>query len=204
MLVPPSTDPFRQECKVTCRFGNLKLSMFTDPTKPRAAFPKLKGRAAEIRHLGPALLHFWEQRMDPASPQHKMVHMALKASCAIETILDAYPRAVRLPEEAVADFHSAVQAFLACSNALSAHFAAAGQKLFNITIKYHYLAHAAEQAKWLNPRLGWCYAGEDYMNKVKRTASSCLRGTPPDQVSEKMLRKYRVGMHLRFSGVRSV
>lgn len=136
--------------------------------------------------------------MDGTNQQHKMVRLALKASCGIESVLDAHPRAVRLPEAAAREFQAAVRAFLLCSNALAGHFAAANLKLFNITIKFHYLAHCADQAQWMNPRLGWCYAGEDYMSKVKKTASSCLRGTPPEQVSAKMLRKYRMGMHFRF------
>lgn len=138
--------------------------------------------------------------MDKGIEQHRQIRVALKASVAVEAVLDAYPRAPALPAEAVSDLSNAIAAFLTCGNALSSHYASLGQKLFNVTIKFHYLAHAAAQAHHLNPRLGWCYAGEDYMSKVKRTAASTMRGTAPHLVSAKMLRKYSLGMHLRFSG----
>lgn len=132
--------------------------------------------------------------------QHKQVRLALRASCAVEQVLDAHPRDVRLPEGAANEFHRAVQAFLVCANALTVHYAALGEKRFNFTIKFHYLAHAAEQARSLNPRLGWCYAGEDYMAKVKRVAASCLRGTAANLVSAKVAKKYTLGMQLRMAG----
>ena len=30
-----------------------------------------------------------------------------------------------------------------------------------------------------HPKLEWCYQGEDYMQQVKKLASSCLRGNTP-------------------------
>ena len=186
------------------RFQNLKLSMFTDPASPRTSFPKLKGRATEIRHLGPSLLRLWSEKMDQNSATHKQVRLALKASCAFEEVLGAHKTSVRLPASAVAEVQAATRSFLLCLTALATHHQAAGAKLFNVTIKCHYLAHAGDMASGLNPRLGWCYLGEDYMSKLKRLVASCLRGTPAPQVATKVLRKYLVAMHLRMAGLDAI
>ena len=188
-----------KEHNVRDRFGNLKLSMFTSPESPWAAFPKLKGRASEVRSLGPALTRFWESQMDRGSAVHKQVHLALRASCALEDVLTLHKDDIRLPPTAAAEIKRAIHAFLTRLTALGAHFHNTGTKLFNITIKAHYLAHVAEISEWWNPRLGWCYAGEDYMNKVKKLAANCLRGTPAPLVSRKFLHKYALGMHIRLS-----
>jgi hypothetical protein len=184
------------------RFNRIKLSMFTssdssNPRNPKFKFPKLKGRAIEVKHLGHPLMHVFQQKMDSESPVHKQLLLALKASCAMEEVLDAHPTEFKLPTLAADKFESAAMTFLLCINAVSHHFHTSGMKLFNITIKFHYLCHAAMLSRFQNPRLGWNYAGEDMMSKVKKLAASCLRGTPPQLVSAKILRKYTLGMSVR-------
>ena len=42
------------------RFKTLKMTMVVaNPRQPYSAFPKLKGKAAEIRHVAPAVLEIW-------------------------------------------------------------------------------------------------------------------------------------------------
>jgi hypothetical protein len=41
----------------------LKFGMFTNAKYPHASYPVLKGKAAEIHHLGPALLWVWENHI---------------------------------------------------------------------------------------------------------------------------------------------
>ena len=187
----------RQARKIVDRFQNLRLNMFLDPRSPHSTFPRLKGRAAEVRNLGPGLLAAFQQHMDSGSQVDKQIKLALKASVRFEEILTEHKDAVQLPESAVVELQSAVHAFLMCCSALAHKFREEGRPVFNVTVKFHYLAHAALQAKHLNPRLGWCYAGEDYMAKIKRVAASCLRGTPAHLVSGKMAAKYVQGMHAR-------
>ena len=51
-------------------------------------FPELKGRAAEIRHLGKPLLAVWEKHFRPNNKEHRLVRLALQASVGIEHVLD--------------------------------------------------------------------------------------------------------------------
>ena len=66
--------------------------------------------------------------------------------------------------------------------------------LFNFTIKSHYLAHIALSSRYINPRLAWCYAGEDFMQKVKTIVASTQRGTQCHLVSKKAMQKYCQGL----------
>ena len=188
-------------------FGRIVLSMITNTAAPHETFPALKGRAAEVRHLGPALLHVWNlhrHRDGRDRSIHTTIYMGLQMSVKMETILDEHPRAIKLPVAAADDFANATFDYLACFTAAADWFcfsAPLGQrrKLFSITIKAHYVAHAALQARFINPRLGWCYAGEDYMAKCKHLMAACVRGNNASKASEKFAQKYRLGMHFVLS-----
>lgn len=108
--------------RVRDRFGNMKLSMITSLASPWSAFPKLKGRASEVRSLGPVLLRLWESNMDQASTVHKQVRLALKAPCVAEDVLAAHKDAVRLPDAAISEIKRTIHAFLTSLTALGAHY----------------------------------------------------------------------------------
>ena len=75
---------FQPSGKGKTYYGGLKLSMFVDPSEPRAQYPKLKGRAAEVRHLGDALYEVWCRHMDEDNTQHKWIRLGLKMSRRME------------------------------------------------------------------------------------------------------------------------
>ena len=187
---------FFSQHRVTSRFANLKLSMFVNTVHPHVDYPKLKGKAAEMRSLGPALHHVWCNKMDGSILIHRQVELALRCCADIDTILDDNRDVVKLPPGAATKFQDNVFNFLSLLNAVATHFTIKQVRLFNLTIKCHYLAHIGFHAEYINPRLCWCYAGEDLMNKVKVLTQSCLKGTHASKVSEKLLPKYMMGLHL--------
>lgn len=71
------------------RFGQLQLGMFTDPNQPLKYFPKLKGRAGEIKALVPAMAQLWQQWMTPGDDIHEQIKSGLVSSAAIDDILTA-------------------------------------------------------------------------------------------------------------------
>ena len=77
--------------------------MFTDPEHPHAAFPRLKGKASELRHFGKPLLQVWDAHKDPTDTTHQTVSLALAASVRAEEILDENSTSVTLPEEAATE-----------------------------------------------------------------------------------------------------
>jgi hypothetical protein len=179
-----------RELHSASRFGTLRFSMFESADH----FPKLKGKANELRHLGPALLKVVEGVMDSADRTHRQVRLALRCSCRLEALLDEHDRAFKLPPAAAAEWESAVYDLLALVTALANEFHPRGIMLWHITIKSHYLLHLGKLVHHINPRLGWCYAGEDFVGRLKLLVQAAHRGTPAHLVVNKVLLKYALGM----------
>ena len=120
----------------------------------------------------------------------------------MNALIDEYPaKEVRLNGQDYEKFKDMTWTYLRLYSTLASHFMGRGLLLFDLTIKSHYLAHVMFQAEWLNPRLSWTFAGEDFMHIMKILAQSCVRGTKGPMVASKMLAKYRVTLQLRFQRV---
>jgi len=50
----------------------------------------------------------------------------------------------------------------------------------------------------MNPRLVWCFMGEDMMGKCRGIRMASAKGVPPWQVSQKALFRYEAGFDLDF------
>ena len=184
------------------QYTNLSPSMFTTESEPTARMPKLKGRAAEVRYLNHPLLLVWRLHMDRANVQHVQIEVALQASCDMEDILNEYSDDIRLPPPHDEQFKSSCFVYLVCSNALGYYYSEVcvpRKMLFDIVPKSHQLAHCGLRAMFLNSRLCWCYAGEDFMNMCKRVTARCLRGNKGAQSTEKLCGMYRMGLVLQFT-----
>ena len=117
-------------------------------------------------------------------------------------IIDEYPTTmVRFSAVDYEKFKHMTNVYLKLYAALAKHFMDSGLLLFDLTIKSHYLAHVMRQAEWLNPRLSWTFAGEDFMQIMKVLAQACVKGTIAPKVAAKLLFKYRVTLELRFKKV---
>ena len=73
-------------------------------------------------------------------------------------------------------------------------------RVFKLTMKHHYLLHAAWLSKYINPRKTWCFRGEDYMSKIKRVIASCCKGNAVEAVSGKTVQKVCIAMHCQLAG----
>ena len=158
------------------------------------AFPRLKGRGAEVKSLGKPLEQVFLAHMDPDDRVHRFIHLGLQYSIRMEENLDENQYEFCLSPAAHEEFQSSVFNFLAVVTALGQHFHNQGILLFHFTIKNHYLAHIAIYSKWFNPRAAWCYSGEDFMQRVRKIVASCQRGTAPDLVCSKAMEKYKAGL----------
>ena len=195
---------FYKENKTKNKYSILKISMFTAIKSPKSKMPCLKGKAAEVRSLGPALLDACQHWMDDADPLFGQVIAGMQMSIRMEQILGEQadewklPSTKQNPDDALSpadEYLDCCYNYLAFFTSLARTFQSApyNYKLFNVTIKCHYLLHSALMAKHLNPRLVWCYAAEDYMHKVKILGQSCVKGTPAWQVSNKVAEKWLAG-----------
>ena len=109
-----------------------------------------------------------------------------------------------MPDAAAREWKSMVFTFLMMQNALGKWHAKNRMHLFNITMKSHYFAHMGLNAHHINPRLGYCFQGEDYMAKIKAITAASARGNNVYQVSGKATAKYCRGLQLVFEDGRSL
>ena len=71
--------------------------------------------------------------------------------------------------------------------------------LFNFIPKNDYFFHLAQQGILMNPKLAWCYQGEDLMHKVKTLAQANSHATVPRKLGSKILATYLVALDLELS-----
>ena len=171
--------------------------MFCNAEYPDKFYPRLKGKAAETRNLARPLLEVWRLHMDRTSMQHKQIELALDYSGRMEEIVDGHSGTPRLPRAAREELLEKGFLFLQLFNALADHYSrlAPAKRLFNMTIKAHYLAHTILQSQWLNPKLGWCYSGEDFMQHTRRLMHRCTVGNTAERAGVKFASLYRIGLH---------
>jgi hypothetical protein len=170
--------------------------MFCDPASPHKTFPKLKGKAAEVKHIMPALLWAWRKVMD-GSDLHNQVELLLQCSVFMDDAMDSNKDCDVLPAAVAHNFKQAGFALNSCMNSLQSHYANLGANaefLFNIVPKNHYLQHICLGAAYLNPRMASCYMGEDMMHQMRRLSAGCVRGNGPKQAGNKLMQWYAVGL----------
>ena len=188
-----------RELKIRDRYRNMHISMFCIRSRPNFKFPKLKGRAAEIKCLVHPLLLTWCEFMDSTSVVHKQIRLLLQCSARMEDLVYDRKKEYKFAPDAHADLMRNCENFLVLSSAVSNHFSGEGIKVFNIVPKHHFLWHCCFLAKYLSPRWSWCFSGEDYMQHMRRLGQSVLRGTPANMVSRKIAHKFVRGFTWRLS-----
>jgi hypothetical protein len=181
-------------------YSNLTLNMCCSVSDPTASAPQLKGRAAEICALTPALHDAFNRFMDQNDDHHKKIRLCLKYSRNLDQIIHDHKDDDALPPAVAQKFKKLVFNMLTLYNDINQYASSIGRRLFNITIKCHYLCHIGIGAAYLNPRLGWCYKGEDMMHKAKILAASCVKARSMYTVIFKMMDKYLFGLHHMFTG----
>lgn len=183
-------------------FASIKMSMYITTDSPHDTFPKLKGRAAEVKHLVPALAHVWRTYMSPARGEpdaaaQAHVHQALLHSARMDEILDQFPDDDVLPRDAADEFIEASWGYAQCQNRVATYYnGTLGLMIFDVTIKTHYTLHAAMVARFLNPRKSWNYAGEDFMHKVKVLMQACVIGNTVTACIVRFESRYSYALHL--------
>ena len=176
--------------------------MFTDPKKPAGSFPKLKGKAAECRHFGKALVGVWHKHSDPGNEHHQLVSLALHKNNEAEQILTDNTAVSALPHDEAKRLKDTLFDFLAIFQYLNREYANMTPPvlLFGVTIKAHMLAHIALTCHHLNPVKGWCYQGEDFMHVMRIMTSACCKGNTPAGAARKLMTRWVLAMEFRFRG----
>ncbi|CAE7458459.1 unnamed protein product [Symbiodinium sp. CCMP2592] len=177
--------------------GFRKLTMFQRKKK----CPKLKGRAGQIAAFGEPLLELWEEHMHPDLAVHCKIRTYLRLNIAMEKIMKECRAETAFPEPQATNFIEYAFAMCNLHMELGAHFEAEGLKLFSPLPKLHLLLHTVLLCRHINPRLTWCYKGEDLQKVSRSLAASCARGLRGPAVTVKRVSKLRAAWNLRLSKV---
>ena len=174
-----------------------KLSMFVRQGK----FPKLRGKASEVRHLGAALHELWVDKMNHGITVHRQIALMLKLNVGMEKLLTDFKDEFALPAGPAADFDNYCTDMLLLQSQVAQHFLEEGYQFFDITSKSHMLQHLGMMSRYLSPRLIWAFMGEDQMQRLQRVAKNCTRGNGVAQQNIKVAKHYRLGLHFLFEDI---
>ena len=140
---------FYREHKTKVRFGYLnRLSMFLR----QSGCPKLRGKAAEIKHFVYPLLSLWELYMNSGLKLHRQIRLMLKTNAHLEDLLSLYEQDVAFPPPVADDFEDTCCTMLCLHGQIASHFAEEGTDLFNLTGKAHMVQHISLLARCISPR----------------------------------------------------
>ena len=178
-----------------CQFRYLnKVSMFQ---RKAPQYPKLRGKAAEIKYLCRPLHYVWKKYYNCNLEVHRKIELYLRLNVEVEEMLITYREELSLPLLEAKQFEDAFTAMLLLLTSIAEHFLV--DRLFNITQKAHFLRHCSILSRFLNPRLTWCFQGEDMQKRMSGLAKACVNGQRPGQTIAKMISRYRLALHLEFS-----
>lgn len=143
------------------------------------------------------MLHIWELHQNQNLQSHKQVHVYLKLNMELENMLQEYWEDMTF-EPTVADKfeHTMTTMFLVLTG-LAKYFVE--ETLFCITQKTHFLQHTSMLARYLSPRLTWCFTGEDLQKRISHLCKACLKGQKPSMSVLKLISLHRLGLHLQFT-----
>jgi hypothetical protein len=158
-----------------------------------SAYPELKGKAAQNRHLLPVLLQVCAaltHGQHLTEPKHVKRLEALQFINHFYELISGHGHF--LPRGVATEVLATMEGFLLRQNWLNVHYTATlGVRQYNVTFKSHLLWHSAEQARWFNPRTGWCYREESFMGKVGKLVRSCVFGLGPLRAPMRVAQKWR-------------
>ena len=87
--------------------------------------------------------------------------------------------------------------FLVHYNWLSTNAIASLRLDYNPVGKFHHCWHICDHAKFLNPKVGWCFQFEDFVGEMIKCARGCMHGTPLRLVGRKCLENWLLVLQLR-------
>jgi len=182
--------------KSSTRFTNLTMSMICNADKPWADVPFLKAKGAECKHFLPVLAII--AREVSTGSEHDVhrtrVLQVISEFCAL---LDS--RGMFLTQSESTNAVHLIDEFFEHVLWLQ-NWAQTEERLaYHVTIKFHMLHHLALAAKFLNPRVYWCFRAEDLVGKLATMAFSVSMGVRSTQLSVKLCAKYREFLHFRFT-----
>jgi hypothetical protein len=166
-------DAYREKrTKTSEQMHRLTRADFEPQKAEQFAFLKIK--AAQARHLVPAMIVVLEQL--PTESHTKRLRLAmfrhLEAMFGIIENGDMF-----LTNAEATSMETTTRHFLGCYQSLSNHYILTGHAVYNIVPKFHFMQHWAAQAAVINPKHSWVFGDEDFVSRIARIGASVARGT---------------------------
>ena len=181
------------EFGATNRLNNLRHSMFVKTGK----FSELSARAAEIRSLVPILGQICQEELEERPTVDKAHRfLVMRSLTSVYAILDR--NGFQLTEQDKEGLKKNAWRVARHFRVLAKAAMGRGLLRWQLTIKMHFFLHLLDQAKSLNPRYGWTYQYENFVQKILRVSRACAKGTPPHKTGPSIMSKYRSVMSVRF------
>ena len=115
--------------------------------------------------------------MNPAITLHKQILVMLKKNHQMEELLNTYKESFALPDAEAMLFKQHAFDLAQLNNQISEHFMKEEEVfLFQVTSKTHMVLHSALLSKHINPRVVWCFSGEDMMKHIQNWLYLVSRG----------------------------
>ena len=154
-----------------------KLSMFV-----KKGYPKLKGKAADIKGLDLAMQKCWLIFMDTSLVQHIQIAALLQLNLEIGTLLDSSSPKFGFMAVPPVQRHILVEKSLQMTQLhveLSEHYQGQNRALFNVTTKFHFCAHIItyQLANTVHPFVTWCFKGESMMKSMQKKSKVAFQAT---------------------------
>ena len=124
------------------------------------------------------------------------VKVALRACVRMDTIVSS-TSGWKLPDNEADEYEHCAFVYASYSSRLGQIFEGLGKRLFDVTIKYHYMCHMGLAARHLHPRFTWCYMQEDLMLIIRRLCKSCVPGSDLTMVPRKLVKLACHAKHLK-------
>jgi len=124
------------------RYGSMRMTMFTTKSQPQ-----MKGKAAEIKDLGPVMVRLWRKYCNPEGEINRKILSILEGSCHLDDILAKHVEDVVLPDAAANDLIGTCFIMFATWYQVWQHFKGLDMPLFGMTGKAHALLHACLLSK---------------------------------------------------------
>lgn len=187
---------YTQHAVAGTRLANLHLKMFVDPNAPFRQPPFLKTKAGETKHLLPIVACIAHER-DDGSPEAGRLCIVLDAMVALTKLFDEAAVVPSATDSQQAK--SYMKTFLTEAQWLRDFAAAQDRKLWHIVPKFHMAEHMVEQFEHLNCSAVWTFKSEDFVGRVAKVAHSVSFGVAARLLSQKIMAKYRVLLHLLYT-----
>jgi hypothetical protein len=193
-----------KRCETSAQYSSLGLSSFTDPKAPLQNYPRLKGRAAEVKGLVPVLAQVWKRHQRTENETDRLVDQLLEQQMLFQELLDEDANAFHLSTESATELCKVTDKLLSLYSKLAHQADGEGALKWTMAPKHHMLWHLSRKASFMHPRRGACYQDEDFMGRVKALVTSCTHALPLHAVATTVLKKYRWAMFFSVREVRGV